>query len=147
METPCLLVHLVCLLVQLRISYGDHFICRPFLRLNDFTTDTAVPNLILRSLISRNERFLKWSMSFNQDGSHSYILYKEKGRHNHNQESIKLSNTFRLRHQLERMTYLKQRHYNQTSTSRQPKGQFLSQILAKWLSKIKLSPGHTYKDI
>ena len=52
------------------------------------------------------------------------------------QESIQLPNTFRPRHQTERRTHLKQRHHNQNSTSRNPKGQFLSQF-AKRLSKIK----------
>ena len=53
--------------------------------------------------------------------------------------------TFRPRHYRERRTHLKERHHNQTTTSRKPKGQFLSQKLAKRPSKIikKKSPGHT----
>ena len=43
------------------------------------------------------------------------------------------------------MTHLKQRHHNQNTTSRKPKGQFLSPKLAKRLSKIKFLTGHTCK--
>ena len=59
-------------------------------------------------------------------------LFKEslENRKEHiDQESIQLPNTFRPRHQTERRTHLKQRHHNQNTTSRKPKGQFLSQ---KW---------------
>ena len=63
------------------------------------------------------------------------------------QESIQVPNTFRPRHQRERRTHLKQRHHNQNITSRKPKGQFISQKLAKRLSKIKPLPGHTCKGI
>ena len=45
------------------------------------------------------------------------------------QESIQIPNTFRSRHQRERRrTHLKQRHHNQNTTSKKPKGQFLSKI-------------------
>ena len=63
------------------------------------------------------------------------------------QEPIQLPNIFRPRHQRERRTHLKQRHRNQNTTSRKPKGQFLSQKLAKRLSKIQITPGHTCIDI
>ena len=59
------------------------------------------------------------------------------------QESIQCPNTLRPSHQRERRTYLKQRHHNQNTTNRKPKGQFLSQKLAKRLFKMKNSPGHT----
>ena len=38
------------------------------------------------------------------------------------QESIQLPNTFRQRHQRERRTHLKQRHHNQNTSGRKPKG-------------------------
>ena len=50
------------------------------------------------------------------------------------------------RQQRERRTHLKQWNHNQNSPSRKQKGQFLSQISAKRLSKIKISPWHTCKD-
>ena len=46
---------------------------------------------------------------------------------------------FRPRHQRERRAHLKQWHHNQNTTSRKPKGQFLSRKMAKQLSKIKIS--------
>ena len=49
------------------------------------------------------------------------------------QESIQLPNNFRQRHQRERMTHLKQRHHNQNTTSRKPKGSFRFPKMAKWL--------------
>ena len=58
------------------------------------------------------------------------------------QESIQFPNTFRPRRQKEGRTYLKQRHHNENTTSKKPKGQVLSQKLAKRLSKIKI-----YQDI
>ena len=54
------------------------------------------------------------------------------------------------RHQRERRTHLKPRHYNQNTTSRKPKGQPLSQKLAKRLSQITISPDiqrHTMTEI
>ena len=71
---------------------------------------------------------------------------KKKG---NDQKSIQLNNTFRQRHQRERRTHLKQQHHNQNTTSRKPKAQFLSQTLAKRLSKMKPLPGKhvkTYND-
>ena len=50
------------------------------------------------------------------------ILNRKEG---YDQESIQLPNTFRLRHQRERRTHLKQRHHNQNTTCRKPGGQFL----------------------
>ena len=52
-------------------------------------------------------------------------------------EAIQLPNTFRSKTPSERRTHLKQRHHNQNTTSRKPKGQFLSPKLTKWQSKIK----------
>ena len=49
------------------------------------------------------------------------------------------------RHQRERRTHLKQRHHNQTLQAESQQDS-LSQKLAKRLSKIKFSPGHTCKD-
>ena len=43
-----------------------------------------------------------------------------------NQEWTQLPNTFRPRHQRERRAHLKQRRHSQNTTSRKPKGQFLS---------------------
>ena len=63
------------------------------------------------------------------------------------QESIQLPNTFRPRHQRKNKTHLQQRHHNQNTANRKPKGQFLSHKLAKRLSKIKILPRHTCKDI
>ena len=53
----------------------------------------------------------------------SFEIIKKEG---NDQESIQLPNTFRPRHLWERRTHLKQRHHNQNTTSRKPKGQFLS---------------------
>ena len=73
------------------------------------------------------------------------VFNKKEG---NDQEMIQLSNTFRPRHKRERRTHLKQRHHKQTTTSRELKGHFLIiKILAKWLSKINISSGHTCKDI
>ena len=51
------------------------------------------------------------------------------------------------RHQRERRTNLKERHLNQNSTSWKPKKQFISQTLAKRLSKVNISPWHTCKYV
>ena len=53
---------------------------------------------------------------------------------------------------IERMAYLKQRHYNQNTTNRKAKGQFFYQILVKHLSKQKIPTGtnmqkHTITEI
>ena len=72
------------------------------------------------------------------------IMIRKEG---NDQESIQLPYKFQQRHQREIMTYWKQRHHNQNTTRRKPKGQFLSPKLAKRLSKIKNSPGRTCKDI
>ena len=63
------------------------------------------------------------------------------------QESIQLPNTFCPRQQKGKKDPLKatapqSKHYKQKA-----KGRFLSRKLAKRLSKIKISPGHTCKDI
>ena len=62
----------------------------------------------------------------------------------------KISKTYMQRHtrivdQRERRTHLKQRHHNQNTTNRIPKGPFLSQTSARWLL-IKKSARHTCKD-
>ena len=54
----------------------------------------------------------------------SFVVNRKEGS---DQESIQLPNTFRRRFRRERRTHVKQRHHNQTTTSRKPKGQFLSQ--------------------
>ena len=62
------------------------------------------------------------------------------------QESIKLPNTFRPRHQRERRTHLKQLPHNHNFTRRKPKGQFHFPKLAKRLSKLKQSPRHACRN-
>ena len=55
------------------------------------------------------------------------------------QESIQLPNTFcsKTRKEKEKKDAPRAKGHNQTTTSRKPKGQFLSQKLAKRLSKVK----------
>ena len=49
------------------------------------------------------------------------VLNRKDG---NDQETIQLPNTFRSRLQRERKKHLKQRHHNQNTTSKNPKGQF-----------------------
>ena len=53
------------------------------------------------------------------------LLNKKEG---NDHESIQSPNTFHPRHQRERWTHLMQRHNNQNTTSRKPKGQFPNKI-------------------
>ena len=52
---------------------------------------------------------------------------QKKGRQ---RSGIELPNTFRSKTPKVKKDALKQRHHNQNTTSRKPKGQFISQILA-----------------
>ena len=64
-------------------------------------------------------------------------MYHIDRKEGNDQESIRLPNTFRPRYQRGKRPHLKQQYHNQNSTSRKPKGQFLSQKLAERLSKMK----------
>ena len=66
-----------------------------------------------------------WSAKRPESTGRPDTAYKSK--EGYDQESIKLPNIFRSKHQRERRTFLTQRHHNQNTTSRKPKGQFLSQ--------------------
>ena len=83
----------------------------------------------------------------NVEKKHTQLhIHGRNRKEGNDQESIRFPNTFHSRHQKERRMHLRQWYHNQNTTSRKPKRQFLSHKLATWLSKIKIPPGHTYKD-
>ena len=69
--------------------------------------------------------------TFGKTTKYNYFIFGANRKKGNDKESIQLPNTFRPRRQRERRTHLKQRHNNQNTTSRKPKGQFLSQIIGQ----------------
>ena len=58
----------------------------------------------------------------------TFVLTLLNRKEGNDQESIQSHNTFHPKHQRERRTHLMQRHNNQNTTSRKPKGQFPNKI-------------------